>query len=179
MELMILHVIFLFLKRNCYAYWAMLFTITYNKTIYVLMHACVLWPWIQKKDLTSRAFEFVFYMYFVVIACFGFGFSVRAAGIDLELSMKQRMTLNSWPSCFCLLNEYWDYESIHSLLGVISFIVAICLFYWNWWHKVEPPTPSKSQRFMKQDITLFTGGLSLGRRPPFCPLFFLLREADL
>lgn len=61
------------------------------------------------------------------------------------------------------------------------FIVAICLFYWNWWHKVELPTPSKSQRFMKQDIRLFTGGLSLGRRPPFCPslFFLLLREADL
>lgn len=50
-------------------------TITYNKTIYVLMHAYMCYDLDSKKnELTSRAFEFVFYLCFVVIACFGFGF---------------------------------------------------------------------------------------------------------
>lgn len=48
-------------------------TITYNKTISVLMHACEYYDLESKKnELTSQ--DFVFYLCFVVIACFGFGF---------------------------------------------------------------------------------------------------------
>lgn len=193
MEFMILHVIFLFLKRNCYAYWAMLYTITitYNKTISVLMHACVYYDLESKKKMSSHHKTLYFTCVLLLLLVLVLGFRFLQLGLTLNSPQSK-----GWPwipeppsSCppprSCLLNEYWDwdYGSFHSLLGVIffSFTVAICVFYWNWWRKVDLPTSSKSQRFMKEDIRLFTGGLSLGRRPPCCPslFFLLLREADL
>lgn len=118
----------------------------------------MLWPWLQKKwaHITSLwiCILLVFccyclFWFWVLGSCnWGWPWTLRKTKDDLE-----------FPILLLLPPEWILRLRVYSQPARFDFffIVAICLFYWNWWHKVELPTPSKSQRFMKQDIRLFTG----------------------
>lgn len=128
MEFMILHVIFLFLKRNCYAYWAMLDTIiiTYNKTIYVLIHACVYYDLESKKnELTSRDFEFAFYLcVLLLLLVLVLGFRFMQLGLTLN-SAKQDL---EFPILLLLPSEWILRLWVYSQPVRCDFFLLLLLF---------------------------------------------------
>lgn len=89
------------------------------------MHMCVMTLTPKKMSSSHKSLNLYFTCVLLLLLVLVLGFRFGATGVDLELSAKQRMTLNSRSSCFCLLNEYWDYGSLHSLLGVIFFLLLL------------------------------------------------------